>query len=232
MADVETRNQKYNSGAVSIRELRHTARVLAGTSISEAAVAACAGILAILGLVGILPTYMAPIAVITLGASLLIEGAGYVTRVMQLQALARSRLQLIAAGGGVSAEVVGGLAGLTLGILALLGITSLVLEAVAAIVFGGALLLSGRAETEVEELLQRCELGPVSGTSVPYHPVQMSNASNMLVGIAGVVLGILALVNVGAPTTLILAALLSIAAALTLSGSTLGTQMGMVIGKS
>jgi hypothetical protein len=206
-------------------DLDRTIKVLAGASLSEAAVACGAGVLAVLGLVGVAPALMTPIAVIAIGASLLVEGPGFAARVSQLRSLARTRQQVLGVGGGVSAEVAGGLAGVVLGILALLGISPTVLEAAAAITFGAALLFSSGAEAEVEALIARVE-ARVSGSD--YASVQVANSANALVGIGSIALGILVLAEVGSASTLILVALLGVAASLTLSGSAMGAELGLV----
>src|SRR5689334_292589 len=86
------------SRVLSQADLDRTVKVLAGASLSEAAVACGAGVLAILGLVGVAPTLMAPIAVIAIGASLLVEGAGFAARISQLRSLARTRQQSLGVG--------------------------------------------------------------------------------------------------------------------------------------
>lgn len=90
-------------------------------------------ILAILGLTQILPRYMAAIGTVVVGAAL-VEGSALGVRSRRVS----SALQ-----GQPSAEVLAGAAGVVLGVLALLGMSELVLLPVAVIVFGASLLIAG-----------------------------------------------------------------------------------------
>ncbi|MGD8830119.1 MAG: hypothetical protein PVF57_05900 [Pseudomonadales bacterium] len=201
-------------------------KTFAGASFSEAAIATGAGVLAILGLVGVLPHYMTAVATIALGASLLVEGLGLASRMKQLQELARTRYETTLVGGGISTEVAAGVAGIALGILALVGIVPTVLVAVAAIVFGGGLIFGGSTEIEIERLLSQLGDDETGGKTVRVS-VEAVSGADVLVGIGAATLGILALSGVEPVTVLVLVAQLAVAAALTLSGSALGAQMGM-----
>src|SRR5919108_4582456 len=119
------------------------ARTVATGAGAEAVAGGAAVVLAILGLAGLLPMVLASIAVIAAGAAFLFQGAAVTAR--------HRRLTLEAGGGeagietGMSAEIIGGLAGIALGILALLGVEMMALLAVSAIVFGGTLLFGSPA---------------------------------------------------------------------------------------
>jgi hypothetical protein len=114
------------------------AKTVATGSGVEAVAGGAALVLAILGLAGLLPMVLASIAVIAAGAAFLFQGAAVAAR--------HRRLALEAGGGeaeietGMSTEIAGGLAGIALGILALIGIETVALLAISAIVFGGTLL--------------------------------------------------------------------------------------------
>lgn len=224
MASIEVTGQQ--TGGRPLLDLERMEKAFAGASLSEAAIATGAGVLAILGLVGVLPHYMTAVATIALGASLLVEGLGLASRIKQLQELARSRYETTLVGGGISTEVAAGVAGIALGILALVGVVPTVLVAVAAIVFGGALIFGGSTEIEIERLLSQIGDAETGGKTVRMS-VEAVSGADVLVGIGAATLGILALSGVAPVTVLVLVAELAVAAALTLSGSALGAQMGM-----
>jgi hypothetical protein len=175
-------------------------------------------VLAILGLAGIFPMILASIAVIAAGAAFFFQGAAVAAR--------HRRLALEAGGGdieieaGMSAEILGGLAGITLGILGLVGIETIPLLAISAIAFGGTLLFgspgvyrASRAEHEVP-ILDMVARQTAAGAA----------GAQALVGMGAITLGILALVGL-VPQVLILVAVLCIGAAALLSGGALTSKM-------
>jgi hypothetical protein len=211
----------------------------------EAIAGVGAVVLAILGLTHILPRYMAAIGTIVVGAALL-EGRALGTRSRRVTAALR---------GQPSAEVIAGAAGVVLGVLALLGMSELVLLPVGVIVFGASLLIAGfsaprtapersrriiSAETESDEL----RIGPddtIARAIVPARAqagrndvlaverevsasesIESSTGAQLLVGLAAVVLGILALLG-NSPLILTLVALLCVGSMELLSGAVLGS---------
>jgi len=156
---------------------------LLGEAIGSIAVIA----LAIVGLAGVWSTNLAAIATIILAAAILIEG-GVLT----------GTEMLVRRGELANTDLLAGLAGVVLGILALLGVASGTLISVAVIVFGGCALFSRLAEG--------------------------SFGSRMLVGIAAVVMGILAVVGVS-QTPLVLVALLCLGAMELFAGAENATQL-------
>lgn len=143
---------------------------LLGEAIGSIAVIA----LAIIGLAGVWSINIAAIATIILAAAILIEGGVFAGTEM-----------LVRRGELANTELLAGVAGVVLGILALLGVASGTLVSVAVLVFGGCMLFSRLAEG--------------------------AYGSRMLVGIAAVVLGILAVVGVS-QAPLVLVALLCLGA--------------------
>jgi hypothetical protein len=115
-------------------------------------------------------------------------------------------------GAGMSAELLGGAAGITLGVLALIGLSPMTLMEVAALVFGGTLLFGGGETYRISQLRLRDEneRGRLAGES--------AGAIEAMAGIAALVLGILALTGTGQPMTLVLVALLIVAGATFFSG--------------
>lgn len=236
MADTNARQQEIirppeaaPSPGPQEQKRERIAKVMTGASTTEALVGAGAVVLTILGLIGIFPTYMAAVASIAVGAALLSEGAGITAQYSELMSrMNGSRYETAQVGGGMTTQMLGGLAGISLGILALVGIAPEVLLPVAAIVFGGTILLGSTAPLQVESAVDR---GPMESASQhrAHEAVQAAEGSRMLVGLGSAVLGILVLAGVGAAGTLTLVALLGIGAAELLGGSALGARMGMVL---
>ena len=124
------------------QEEKKTAEVLFGGSLAETLVAAGAVVLAIIGLVGAFPTLLLSIAAIALGSALLFDGAAFSARFTNLlQETTHNRAESAELSSGTSAESIGGIVGIALGILALLNIFPMVLVPAAVIVFGAALIL-------------------------------------------------------------------------------------------
>jgi len=117
----------------------------------------------------------------------------------------------------ITIELFAGLAALVLGILALIGIAIPVLMAALVITGGGALIMSTGAVTASTETATR---GVVVTTAV-----SSAAGSHLIAGIAGVVLGILALTHPTLSGVLSSVALIVLGAALTFSGSAVSTMM-------
>jgi hypothetical protein len=116
--------------------------VAAGGAMLEGFGAVATMALAIVGLAGVLSTSMAAIATLVLGAAILFEG-GAVTwkngRIIPATMAEGKTFEI-----GAMADFQGGVAAIVLGILALLGISPLILLSVALIAVGAAFLFSGR----------------------------------------------------------------------------------------
>jgi hypothetical protein len=192
------------------------------TPVSEAVAAIAVIVLAVLGLVNVVPGVMVAVATIVVGAAILLQGAG--------TASAYSRLITVGAatgaealGGGITLEFLAGGAGIVLGILALFAHVATLVPA-AVIVFGGSLLLSGGA------MVRRASLEAVPPTATPQERAAAMIAEQMagvatgaqiMIGIAAIVLGILALVPIH-DATLSLVGLLAIGAALLIAATATG----------
>jgi hypothetical protein len=169
---------------------------VASSSIMEASGAIATMALAIVGLASVFSITMASIATIVIGASILLEGGAFG---------AGAGLRAVPEAGGMSAEFLGGLAGIVLGILALLGVASQSLVSVAVLTFGASFLLSGLARTQFNWLAS-------------------SAGSHVFVGLGAIVLGILAVIGLD-PLTLVLVGLLSLGAVALFSGSAYGANL-------
>jgi hypothetical protein len=159
-----------------------------GEAIAAVAVIA----LAIVGLAGVFSETLAAIATIVLGAGILVEGGFFASASATVE-----ERRLAESGSYLSADFLGGIAAVVLGILALLGIYSSTLLAIAVLVLGAAFLLS-------------------SGAAFDF-------GGHALGGLAAVVLGILAVVGLDRPA-LILVALLVLGAMRLFSGAAIGSR--------
>lgn len=199
---------------------RETSEVILAGSATEAIAGAGAVVLSILGLLGVAPTIMAAIATIAVGAALIIEGGSIAARLSRF-----SNGRQKAVGSGITTETFGGVAGVTLGILALVGIAPFTLMPIAAIVMGAAILIGAGATQQVEQAIH--ERG--YGGEAMHQVVDTSIGARVLVGLGVATLGVLVLVGVGAPVSLTLIAMLALGAAELLFGSALGARVANVM---
>ncbi len=204
-------------------ESRTTAQVIGSGSVVEGLVGAGALALAILGLVGILPLWMAAIGTIAAGAAFLIEGIAISSRMADLMEADKSgRFDVSEIGGGVSAEYLAGLAGIALGVLALLGISPLPLMAAAVIAFGGALIM-GSGTTSRLNSFAAAEVNPAT-KAMAREALSAASSLQIVAGVGAVVLGIFALVD-QPNLTFVLVGLVVTGAAGFVGGTTLGGKL-------
>ncbi len=183
------------------------AKWIAGGSALEAVGAIATIALAIVGLAGVFSSTMAAIATIVVGAAMLLEGGSagsteYLSRGTGFEAMEVTS-------GGLSAAFLGGVAGIVLGILALLGISSQTLLSVAVLAFGASYLLTGVAASQSRFLVA-------------------SAGGQVFVGLAAAVLGILAVIGID-PLILVLVGLLAVGTGTLFSGSAHTARMGSEI---
>ncbi|HTX23682.1 MAG TPA: hypothetical protein VMD03_03410 [Steroidobacteraceae bacterium] len=188
-------------------------------------------VLAIVALTGFDPRALAGVATIVFGAALLIQGgtllSEYSSLVLPSGANASSAATESLAGDGLSAMLIVGVAGVALGVLALLGIESTVLTASAVIAFGGALVVSASSASHLYQLQTAMRRGSATQSGYELLAGQMAAGSGgvqLLTGLTAIVLGILAVSGVYSDA-LTLAALLVLGIAVIMTGSTLS---GMV----
>jgi len=196
-------------------------------SFTEGIGGAGAVVLAILGLIGVLPAPLAAIAAIAIGLSLIIGGGSVASQYSRLLVKTEPRqvAQLVA--GGMSMEALCGLAGVVLGILALLHVSELTLLPASLVVFGAALLMASIATARVNDIRIRFAT-PEQSHELAQDAVYAASGSEVLVGAAAVVLGILALSGFD-PLTMTLIGLLSVGASVLLSGISLAGRMVSVM---
>lgn len=190
-----------------VHEERALQAVGAGSA-AEAIGGAAAVVLAIIGLANGVPVAMMSIATIVLGGAILLDATAVGVRHQRLvrDTWGRDvRAPKVRLGTGLSAEALAGVAGIVLGILALLGDIPVTLGAIAVIVFGGGMMLGTVARRRHDDA------------------TNVATGGDVLIGIGAVVLGILALLGLY-PLTLVLVALLGVGGAVMFGGSVLGTK--------
>lgn len=228
MATIETHTDRLSPPrefSEREREKERSAEVVAGGSMVEAIAGIATVILAILGLAGLLSVYLLAIATIAMGVALLFEGGAIAIRYSRLLTeTTGSSLSSTELGGGMGVEVLGGVTGIVLGILALLDLAPLTLTSVAAIVFGGALLLSSGTATRLNCLVIDGHNLPDTSRRVAREAVFAAASVQVLVGLGGGILGLLALLGIHS-LVLALVAMLCLGASVLMSGGAVSNKM-------
>jgi hypothetical protein len=173
-------------------------------------------VLTILAFCGVATFALTALATIAIGVALLVRGlaatAAWNDSVARLGEQGE-RVQV----GGLRSEVIGGATGTALGILGLVGVLPAVLLPVAAIVYGGSILMAGAHQRD----LARFEREPDRNVDrTKYQGIQASSGNMTLAGAAAAVLGIIGLVTTGGAFVLTAVAMLVVAGALLLSDRT------------
>lgn len=186
-------------------------------------------VLAIIALSGVKADILLSIATIVFGAALLIQGGAMLSEFAQIETAAEA--STASSGAGLSGLFLVGVAGIVLGVLALLGVHPLMLTSVAAIAFGGALVVSASAVWQL--LTSRSVTSRFQGRGTMLSAIASDVAAGSsgvqgMAGLAVIVLGILA-VSGTYSLVLTLVALLVAGAAIVMTGSTLsGTMIGFM----
>lgn len=206
-------------------QVRRSARAVAAGSVSEMIAGIAAIVLAIIGLAGMIPGMLLAIATIVLGVSLLLSGGSIAARYRTIESeVAESELETMEIGTGVTTEFAGGLAGIVLGILALIGLVPMVLIPCAIIVFGATFVLSSGLTNRLSALENYVPGGTSMSRRLSREAVEASSGVQVLVGLGGITLGILALIGF-APMVLSLVAILALAVGGSLSSVALTTRL-------
>lgn len=186
-------------------------------------------VLAIIGLSGVKPEILVSISTIVFGAALLIQGGAMLSEFAQTDMTAETGSS--ASGGGLSALFLVGVAGIVLGVLALLGVRATILTSAAVIAFGGALAISCSSVWQLltaRSVASRFESRGIMARFIASEVAAGSAVVQAMAGLAVIVLGILAISGLFTiPLTLI--ALLVAGASILLTGSSLsGTMVGFM----
>ncbi len=190
-------------------------------SMIEAVGGFAAIVLSILSLVNVAAVYLIPIAAIAIGAALFFEGGAVMARYWRLPAeistgpWASTELAV-----GVLAEFLAGATGVTLGILALVGLAPPMLTATVVLVFGVALVLGSGLTAR----LNRLEWGEAEKHPSIQAINRAATGTQFLLGFAAAVLGILALLSFY-PFLLTTVSMLLIGIATFLSGTAISSRI-------
>lgn len=181
-------------------------------------------VLAVIGLSGVRSLDLLSIATIVFGAAMLIQGGAMLTEFAQVEAVPDAGVT--STGGGLGALFGVGVAGIILGVLALLGVHAAILDSVAIIAFGGALALSASA---VWKLLTSRSVATRfrTGTMLQVVASEVATGSSTLQAMAGLAVIVLGILAVSGTMTgdLALIALVVAGAAIVMTGSTLSSTM-------
>lgn len=157
--------------------------------ITEGAAGIAVIVLAIIALSGTIPATMASIVTIIVGVGLMVQAFNSAAEQSKAMvpgaAMAGSEM-----GGEVMIDLAGGVAGVVLGILALVGVNAPHLVPAALIVFGGVMLLSGAISAAPRSYTEPAAAGQV----VSYQGSAPTAGLEILIGFAAVILGILSLI--------------------------------------
>ncbi len=202
-----------------------SAKIVRGGSAAEGVAGGVGIILAILGLLRILPQMMLPIATIVLGVAFLFEGSAISSRFSKLlRETAKGRFETSELGVGLTTEFLGGSATVILGILTLLHIAPSGLTPVAAIVFGVTLLFGSGVMARLNHL-QMPKSDEYEGfREVTREAVSVATGVQILIGLSAITLGIIAVAGLNW-MILTYVALLCVGVSEATSGSALSVRM-------
>lgn len=188
--------------------------------LTEGAAGVAVIVLAIIALAGTSVEALASIATIVIGVGLMVQAfnsAAEETKMMTADTTA-SRQQA-AFGGEVMVDLMCGIAGVVLGILALVGISTVHLVPAALIVFGGALLLSGVMSMRPRAFSTANAAGQTQ--LVSYQGSAAVSGMEILIGLAAIVLGMLSVIFAATVSwVLVLVGFIAVGAALLLVSAT------------
>lgn len=216
--DPEMRGRESTNVYETPGDREKTVSAIVGGSVAEALVGAGAVVLAAIGLANMYPESMAAIAIIALGVSLLLQGTAIASRSVHLAELAGVRETAT----GFSGETIGGIIGIVLGILVLLGVSPAVLIPVAVVVLGSTTLFGGAtlSRFRVVAPLSMGERARVASRKF----VDTAFGIEVVVGIAAIIMAILAMLDVY-PRTLIFLSLIALGVAVLLGGSAVAGRL-------
>jgi hypothetical protein len=204
---------------VSVQSERHVIaqEIASVTPLSEAAAALAVIVLAVLGLVDVVPTAMLGIATIVVGAGLLLQGTKMAAEYSRILGEEGAAGNMQSVGGGITLEFLAGGAGIVLGILSLFAHAAELAPA-ALIVFGGTLLLGGGVAARIGFPAEATP-GAETVAMMVRQSAAAAAGAQVFIGIAAIVLGILSFA-VAYGHVLVLVGLLAVGAGLLITGIT------------
>jgi hypothetical protein len=208
-----------------LEEVRKSEKTVFGGSLAEGIASGAAVVLSLVALSGIAPEMLLAVAVIVMGAAFLLEGGAISTRFSKLLTeTSTSRFDEAELGVGVTSEFLGGVAGIILGILALLRIAPMVLVPAAVIVYASTLMMSSGMTMRLNALELEGAGESTRFRKVAHEAMKAAAGVEFLLGLAAAVLGIIAVVGVYG-TVLSLIALLAISVSGFVTGTAVTTRM-------
>lgn len=206
---------------------KHVLEIEGAGSMTETLSGLTAAVLSIVGLAGVDPHLMTPIATIALGIGLSVEGSFRASQYSKLLSMATDgRFEPRELGSGMTTELVAGVVTTLLGVLALFGIAPMPLLPVAVIVAALALTLTSLALSRFNEL--RVDMLGLSDRArrVTHAAVSTAAGAQGFIGLSTMVLGIVALtLQPGNGWTATLIGLLTLGVSATLSGGALTSRL-------
>lgn len=183
---------------VAISQSRTPEAAAAFGGVMDAIGGIATAVLAIIGLAGWRPELLAGVATIVFGAALLIQGGTLLSEYSQVYSPGGA-LQTASdafSGDGLAAMFPVGIAGIVLGILALLGVAPRVLTSASAIAFGAALMLSAQSVRRLYRMQAEMRRTAVGTYSIrEFLAGEMASGSagiQFIAGLGALVLGIIA----------------------------------------
>lgn len=219
MADVREENMENFQRYMVLGPVRRAM----GIAFAQAVLGVGAATLAVIGLEHFAAAGLLAVATIVVGAALLFEGGVIAARFSAL--VSEGEQNQFRFRGWMTAEFVAGVAGITLGILAILHFAPFVLISVAAMTMGLAQIMNSGLNTRLNALeISRYKSEGLyqeeaMETVIPYTGI------GGFMGFGALVLGVVALAGIG-PLMLSLVAILSIAAAHLLNGTMVFRMLG------
>lgn len=179
-----------------------TFAVVAASSALKTAGGIVVAVLAILALVGLIPTILLPIAGIVFGVAIFAEGAGIAGEYRKLARwLAETRSERVEFAGGTGVELAVGTAAIVLGILSLVRVAPATLMPVLVIAGGAGLALAVATVHRLNDLEFASAGMSEFGQRLHHEAFAGAALAQMLCGLAALVLGILALIWSGTTAT-------------------------------
>ncbi len=208
-----------------VLEERMSARAVMGGSLAEGISSVGVMVLAIIGLAGFFPQMLPAIATMVMAAAFLLEGGAVTMRYSKLLSeTSKDRFDAAEFGMGLTSEFLGGVAGGILGILALLGLYPMILVSVAVIVYGGTLMMSSGLTVRLNALALEGSEETSRFKRIAHEATRAAAGVDFLLGLAAIVLGIIALTGT-LTVTLSLVALLIVGFSGLFTGAAITTRM-------
>lgn len=194
-----------------------------GTAV-EGIVGLAAAVLSILGLAGAYGFTLLPVATVVLGLAMIIEARVVIRRFAAVMLELGEVRGYRTTAGGMSIEALAGIAGVTLGLLAMLGMNPETLCAIAVIIYGSAVLFTIGTITMINSIIASGSSKNPLARAMAASVYNTSSDVRVLVGMGTLTLGILALVGIH-PQTMVLTAVLSVGGSLFLETFALGEKL-------